>query len=177
MANNIEDVVNRLTTKLVNFHGRRITNAGRSQNANDYVIRQELDEIKSTVSGGKGSSNDSTSISETSSSTTRAYSLSVGGILGVKTDAASIIYIPSNGNATIVRADVKNAPIGGSLIVNILQNAIVWATFTIAANSKSVVVPVGSLGGVISGNFWRLDILSVGGTFGGSDLTVTIVTQ
>ncbi len=46
----IDDTVSKLSMKVVDFHGRRITNAAASQNSNDYVIRKEMIEGLARVS-------------------------------------------------------------------------------------------------------------------------------
>jgi hypothetical protein len=105
------------------------------------------------------------------------YSLSKAGALTVATDVTPRAYIVSSTSPSILRADVKTAPTGGPLTVVLSQLTpagvlVRVATFVIAAGTYSAtaaaaVVPA-------AGNFWRVDISSVGSVVAGSDLTVTI---
>ena len=45
----IEDLIRRLFTRNIDLNGRRIINAGKSQDNSDYVIRQELEDIKARL--------------------------------------------------------------------------------------------------------------------------------
>lgn len=105
------------------------------------------------------------------------YSLSVDGTLAIGSDQAPKTYVLSQVTPSVLRMDVKQAPIGANLVVLLSyytapgQTTLV-ATFTVGPSQLSdtetttVLVPAES--------WWQVDVISVGTTFGGSDLTVTV---
>lgn len=121
-----------------------------------------------------------TSVTDTTSTTTvtgTTYSLGMSGVLAIATDIAPKVYIPSTFVPSVLRADVKQAPTGASLVVvlstyTVIGSPTVIVTFTITAGT--IAATATSLASITSGNFWKLDITAVGTTFPGSDLTVTI---
>lgn len=164
--------VDLLSTQLIDFHGRRITNAAPSQSPTDYVIRSEL---IAAINDNTKSITDKTTSTGISS---RVYSLEVSGILGSLSNAAPNLYINDDGIASLVRADVQNYSIGNPIQITIYMGTTSWMTLTILAGSLSIIATQTQLAGasqVVSGQFWKLDINSVGGTYPGSDLVVTIV--
>lgn len=105
------------------------------------------------------------------------YSLGMQGTLAIATDIAPKVYIPATFVPSVLRADVKQAPTGASLVVvlsfyTVIGSPTVLATFTITDGTLAAVAT--TIVSIPSGNFWELSITAVGTTFPGSDLTVTI---
>jgi hypothetical protein len=128
-------------------------------------------QVSTTAVGGGGGVNPSPS------STVAPYSMTINGILAIGSDLAPREFILTTTTPTVLRADVKQAPVGASLVVNLYNtpaggSPVLYATFTITTGTTSATaVPSGPYTG---GQFWRVDITAVGSTYSGSDLTVTV---
>lgn len=99
------------STQLIDFHGRRITNASPSVDPNDYVTRQELLDALETV--GQVVKQNNVSISNTTTLTATAI--------------VDIHTVTANLNIT---ASVFPAPVNGILVVVLVQNVTGNFTYT-----------------------------------------------
>lgn len=110
-------------------------------------------------------------------SQTKFYELIIPGTLGIGVDLAANLYIPVSGYPKFVSVRSKNPPEGSSLIVSIYQGASLFYTATIPSGQSIVTLTntqIQTLPQVQQGLYWRVDVVSVGSTFPGSDLLVTI---
>lgn len=158
--------VDRLVTKDQDHHGRRTRNAADALLAQDYVTLRQVDSKIAAIGGGSNAV-----------STGKTYSLAANGTLAIAADIAPRVEIIDSGKATGVKITLKTAPTGTNCVVEIYQNSILWATLTILDGLSSVVASAAAISGyalLTSGNYWRIDILSVGSAFPGSDIVVTI---
>ncbi|MBI3667255.1 MAG: hypothetical protein HY236_13695 [Acidobacteria bacterium] len=103
------------------------------------------------------------------------FHFQVEGILGVLDDAAPPLSVQQSFSMRDVYAQVKTAPAGANLEVRVSQDGQEIARCTIA-DGQTVSPPVdgAELGVLTGGGTLALDILSVGTTYPGRDLTVTI---
>jgi hypothetical protein len=106
-----------------------------------------------------------------------AYSLSVKGTLAIGSDLAPKTYVLKSVTPSVLRVDVKQAPVGANLVVVLSYYtapgaATEVATFTVAPGKLSDTQTTKV--GVPAGAWWEVDITGVGTTFPGSDLTVTV---
>jgi hypothetical protein len=119
----------------------------------------------------------SASASGTAAAGTATYSLEVEGTLGIASDQAPKTYVVADFTPSMLRVDLKQAPVGANLVVTLSYYPTpgaptLVATFTVgsgllfATATSAVAVPLGA--------FWEVDILGVGTTFPGSGLTVTV---
>jgi hypothetical protein len=110
----------------------------------------------------------------------RAYSLIVQGTLAIGSDMAPVLYVVDATTPTTLRADVpaSGVPVGSPLVVSLSYSntpggtAIPVSTLTIPDGLTSSIATTSV--SVPAGSFWRIDITSVGTTFPGANLTVTI---
>lgn len=81
-------------------------------------------------------------------------------------------YLDAPSTVTFVRAAVGTAPVGASLVVGVNVDGVQQTTVTILAGqytgTRIVTIPVAANG------YLTVDILSVGSSVAGSDLTVTL---
>jgi hypothetical protein len=121
--------------------------------------------------------NDLLNASGASTPAAETYSLSVKGTLAIASDQAPKTYVVDDVTPSTLRVDVKLAPVGANLVValsyyTVAGSPTLVATFTVGpgllsnTQTTTVAVPAGA--------FWEVDITSVGTTFPGSDLTVTV---
>jgi hypothetical protein len=106
-----------------------------------------------------------------------AVSLSVAGTLGIGSNLAPLALLAGDSTATGVRMDLKQAPTGAALTVRLLTGETDWMELVIPAGSTSVVaddVVVAAAASIPAASNIRVDIVGVGTTFPGSDLTVSI---
>jgi hypothetical protein len=115
--------------------------------------------------------------SATAAAGAATYSLEVVGTLAIASDQAPKTYVLADFTPSILRVDLKQAPVGANLVAVLSYYttpgaATLVATFTVGAGllfataTSAVAVPLGA--------FWEVDITSVGTTFPGSGLTVTV---
>jgi len=103
----------------------------------------------------------------------QAVSLSVSGTLSVRSNAAPLVSLAKQRNASEVVALVKQAPLGADLKLEIKVGDAPWATLTILAGQTSA--QLGSQATAIAKDaLIVLDVTGVGTTFPGADLTVII---
>jgi hypothetical protein len=105
------------------------------------------------------------------------YSLGAEGTLAIASDVAPKTYVMTSVTPSTLRLDLKQAPVGANLVVALSYyttpgETTLVATFTAGpgelsdTQTSTVAVPAGA--------WWEVDITSVGTTFPGSDLTVTV---
>lgn len=103
--------------------------------------------------------------------------LTVDGTLAIGSDLAPRISLPDDITTNGVRLQVKQAPTGAGLTVEIKQGTTLWITLTIAAGQTSVVATEAQLQAaalIPASTNIRIDVTAVGTTFPGADLTVMI---
>jgi hypothetical protein len=167
---------NQLTTKVLDFHGRQIKNAGNAVDQQDYVT---LAQLQAAVVQTKNSAVAAAGQSVASSSSERVYSLQLEGTIAIASDVCPRTFILENQTASTVRIDLKSAPTGGSagVTVKIYQNTVLWITLVIAVSGttkSATAAQIAALTGLVAGNYLRVDITTVGTTFRGGSLSVTI---
>ena len=173
-----------LSTKNNDMRGRRTINASPSVDTTDYIIQKELNDAITAINASIAAINTTQSTGPVATSTSHTYSLFKFNTLAIQSDATPNILIINSASATVattaVTATVKQAPIGADLTIKIyLGSNLVsaWLTLKILDGTKSIVATptqIGSLPAISANDFWRVDITTVGSTFGGSDLVVTI---
>ncbi|MGH7240002.1 MAG: hypothetical protein ACREHG_08040, partial [Candidatus Saccharimonadales bacterium] len=128
MANQslINNKVDLITTKLIDLHGRKVTGASPSSQPTDYVIRSEITSLLPQSSNAP-----------TAAPTSFTYSLYVSGTLAIDDDIANRLYVTNKVQPKIVRADVKIAPTGNDIIVNINLAGSAWMSLTIKGGTTS----------------------------------------
>jgi len=105
--------------------------------------------------------------------------LSVNGTLGVGSDLTPRLRFPLDIKPTGVRAEVKQAPVGDSIVLKILSNETPWMQLSIPDGQTSVSAApqeVEDARPIPAGNNIRLDVVQVGTTFPGADLVVLLYT-
>lgn len=153
-----DEQVDRLNARSVDFHGRRITNATDAKAPQDYVTLSQMEEAVKANAG--------------------VYTLTVEGTLAIGSDLADNLLITGSGKVSTVRAQVKTAPLGDNLEIQIFQNGTLWATITIpdgSAIKTMTPLELSALGVLTANNFFRIDIITVGASSPGTDLTLTVV--
>lgn len=82
------------------------------------------------------------------------------------------LYVERSGTVSNIRASVGTAPVGSAVVVDVLKNGSEVAILTIAAGSYTTVytTPIA----VSSGDYFTVNISSVGSTTPGADLTVAV---
>lgn len=98
--------------------------------------------------------------------------LSVPGTLGILSSAAPLVELFADAAPTDITALVKQAPVGGNLVINLVVAAVTLGTVTILAGALSGTVSVS--GSIAAGALVTLDITGVGLTFPGADLTALV---
>lgn len=81
-------------------------------------------------------------------------------------------YVERTGIVNKIRASVGTAPVGSAIGVTVLKNGSSFATLSIAQNTNTIVATSGA--SVTSGDYFTVNITSVGSTTPGADLTVAI---
>jgi hypothetical protein len=103
------------------------------------------------------------------------FNFQVGGILGILTDAAPAISVQQSFSIKDVSATAKSGPLGAALQVQVRQGTQVIAQCTIPSGSAvSNTIDGAEIGVLPVQATLALDILAVGTTYPGRDLTVTI---
>lgn len=105
------------------------------------------------------------------------YSTSVNGTLAIGSDLAPRAYFLTSFVPALIRADVKTAPVGASLVVAVYYTTsggpgTLIGTLTVAAGAFFATTT--SAVGVPLGTYLRVDITAVGTTLPGADMTVTM---
>jgi hypothetical protein len=99
----------------------------------------------------------------------------VPGTLGVRTNAAPLVSIQQSKIPTGIVGLLKQLPQGASVMLNVLVAGLVYTSLELKPGVSSPVLISGGLGGAIAANaLITLDIIQVGTTFPGADLSVLL---
>lgn len=106
-------------------------------------------------------------------------SFSISGSLSSGTGAGRLTF-PFNAKILGVIASIGTAPVGNSVIVDVLKNGITLFTTqanrpTIAVGTNASALKVPDVTSVLAGDFITVNIAQVGSSTPGSNLTVTLV--
>lgn len=99
--------------------------------------------------------------------------LTVPGTLGIKSSATPLIRFPSTVTPVEITALLKQAPIGGSVKARLQHKGADYFTIAIA-EGKVFFDSTQTFAEIPKEELITLDILGVGNTFGGADLTVIV---
>ncbi len=103
------------------------------------------------------------------------FSLQVDGVMAIEDDAAAAIRVQEPLAIRDVIAQVKQAPVGADLVIDLRQEAAVLGTMTISDGALASNALAGAdLAVLAEGDRLLLDVAAVGTTFPGADLTVTV---
>ena len=166
-----EQIVDRLNTKIQDFHGRRITNAQDAQADQDYLTLGQGKRL--FAEAGK------TAAAVTGAQNAETYSLSFNGTLAIAADICPRREITASGRAIGVKITLKTAGTSGNITFELYQNSTLWLTLTIPSglSISATASQLASAADLVEGNYWRVDIITVSGpTFPGSDAVITITT-
>jgi len=100
--------------------------------------------------------------------------LHVEGTLAIGSDLAPRFHLNADTQAVAVTAEVKQAPLGAPLTVEIRQGAALWLSVTIPAGQTVVATNAAGAASLLAGENLSIDLTAVGTTFPGADLSVTI---
>jgi len=106
-----------------------------------------------------------------------AVNLTVDGTLSIGSDQASRISLRRAASAVAVKAVVKTAPSGADLTVQLLVGTTEWMALTIPSGSTAIEATASQLASasqIPADTNIRLDLVTVGTTFPGADLSVAI---
>jgi hypothetical protein len=113
-----------------------------------------------------------TNVQTTQSVRSHAIVFSISGTLAVEAAAAPLLVLDQEFPATKVRALLKRAPEGNSLIARIVADNEEWTTVTVADGETSAESSVTK--SLPSGAILTVDIVQVGSAFPGAGLTVEV---
>ncbi len=99
--------------------------------------------------------------------------LSVGGTLAIQSNAAPLLTVPAITPVSIT-ALVKQAPQGGSVQVQLNVAGQKYLTVTVAQGQTSGSATGSSFAAIAAGSLLTMDIVAVGTTFPGSDLSLIV---
>lgn len=133
---------------------------------NDRMRRIALALPSATSTGSSGSSSSSGSTSG------KQLFLCVPGTLAIQSNAAPAIELASTTAFSQIVMLLKQAPQGGSVVVQLYVAAAAWGP-SVTLSSTSVTQSI-TAAAIPANAIIRLDITGVGLTFGGSDLTVIL---
>lgn len=103
------------------------------------------------------------------------FNLQVEGTLGVVNDAAPLLVVQNDLSVRDVFARVKIPPVGADVVVEVRADGVLLATLTISDGaSSSASVNGAELPPLSQESSLSLDLVGVGTTFPGADLTVTL---
>ena len=106
---------------------------------------------------------------------TQTVLLAVPGVLAIQSDAAPVVTLAAESVASSVEAVLKRAPTGADLKLRVIIDGEEWAAITIAdGETGAEVATPADLAPIGAGKAVRLDILEVGTTFPGADLSLLI---
>lgn len=106
-----------------------------------------------------------------------AIHLTVDGNLAIASDLAPRYRPNSDVKATAVRVEVKTAPVGADLTVEIYLDTTLWMTLVLPAGDTVVNATAGQINSAViieAGKNIRVDLTTVGTTTPGEDLAVSI---
>lgn len=165
----IWDYLNLIRTKNLDFHGRRVINASRSVNDNDYVTKAELDEIGTGESG--------TSITNVTELTEvkgiAQVDFFIDHTLAILINAGQQIYLESDFSITSYLAAVKIASTGKDILFTVKGDGVEIITGSLTENllSSGVVTVEGILPKNVA---ITVDLTQIGTTFPGSDFLLSL---
>ena len=138
----------------------------KSTNIKLYNFLVTVDNYLSSLSNiGTGTNN------SLSKNTNSFIAFSIPGTIGILTSAAPLLYSFSNLTITEFIAIVKTAPMGANITINILYNTTILCSTTITdGNSYGTTGPISII--IPARQALSLDIITVGTTFPGADLSV-----
>jgi hypothetical protein len=155
-----DSLIDNVTTRLLDFHQRRITNAHPSVDDYDYVVRKELKDLGGVsvapTSGGGGFKG-------------ITWNIGVGSGQAVASNVACTPPLPYGGSCVQVRVCQKTWDTGsGDTIFDILKssdNGSTWATLltaniTITENNTNSEIYTSVSGSVVAGDLVRFDVIS-----------------
>jgi len=106
---------------------------------------------------------------------TQTALLAVPGVLAIQSDAAPVVTLATESVVKSVEALLKRAPTGADLKLRVIIDGEEWAAITIAdGETGAEVATPADLAPIGAGKAVRLDILEVGTTFPGADLSLLI---
>jgi len=106
---------------------------------------------------------------------TQTALLAVPGVLAIQSDAAPVVTLATESVVKSVEAVLKRAPTGADLKLRVIIDGEEWAAITIAdGETGAEVATPADLAPIGAGKAVRLDILEVGTTFPGADLSLLI---
>ena len=103
--------------------------------------------------------------------------MQVDGTLAIGSDQAPIVALNASSTAVAVVACVKTAPIGAGLMVNINVGGFLWLSLAIVAGdtaARATPAQIAAAGAIAANSNVTLDIVAVGTTVPGSDLSIMI---
>lgn len=106
-----------------------------------------------------------------------AFYIDIAGTLAIGSDLGPVTRVIDQQTASSIRFDVKLAPLGADLTVEIYMNAALWYTGIIPDGQTfwvATAAEITALGPMPAGEAIRIDITTCGTTFPGSSLTVRI---
>ena len=137
-----------------------------------YGDRRYLGAVRTAATASASSATASTTAAATSSPG-RQLELSVPGTLGIGSNQAPLVELPTAVAPTSMLAVVKGAPSGAALTAQINAGGTSWQQITIADGRSSASISSG-LGVLAANSLITLDLISVGTAFPGNDLSVLI---
>ncbi len=152
--------VDRLVTKDQDLHGRRTRNTSDAILDTDYVNLRQLKAVAVAVKNSQINA-------ETS----------IGRTISIAADISARTQIVTGGRISSLRVDLKVAPTGADVVIEVYQSASLLVTLTLLDGTTSITATATQLAAIAAitvPNYWRLDIQQVGSTYPGSDLVATI---
>ena len=154
--------------------GKRIVNLGEPQAGNDALNRNAADKrYLQSAQGGSGGGPGATTTTVIQQSGGNLLLLSVAGILSIRSSAAPLAMLGTSRTASSVKAILKQAPLGADLDVRVLVGGAAWARVLVAAGNTRGEAS-GSLSQIAAGAEITVDLIAVGTTFPGADLTIAV---
>lgn len=113
-------------------------------------------------------------VSVTQVSGKRALMLSMAGILSIRSNAAPLAMLQETRGVERLIALVKQAPLGADLTARVNVGGAAWADVTIPAGATQAARGAVGLPAIAEGALVTVDLLTVGTTFPGEDLTLLV---
>jgi len=155
--------------------GHKIVNLGDATAGTDALSRAVADKrylTQANANAGGGSTG--TTTTTITASGKRQLILSVPGTLGIGSSLAPLISLDEARTASGLVALVKRAPTGASLRIQVMLAGVLWAAIPIANGAVSATLTGAGLGALPANTLITLDVVGVGTTFPGGDLSVLI---
>ena len=153
--------------------GKRIVNLGDAVEGRDAVSRSASDRRYLTATAGAAGTVATTG-SGTAAAAKRQMTLSVPGTLGIGSSLAPLAEMDETRSASQVVALVKQAPVGGSVQVEIAAGGARWGLVSIAAGATRGTLSGDGLPALRVDALVSVNVLAVPATFPGADLTVLV---